>query len=35
MPQQQHKKVKLYTCMPDQTLQVSMSAVEPEWPGLL
>ena len=26
MPQQQHKKVKLYTCMPDQTLQVSMSA---------
>ena len=35
MPQQQHKKVKLYTCMPDQTLQVSMSAIEPEWPGFL
>ena len=35
MPKQQHKKVKLYTCMPDQTLQVSMSAIEPEWPGFL
>ena len=35
MPQQQHKKVKLYTCMPDQTLQVSISAIEPEWPGFL
>ena len=35
MPKQQHKKVKLYTCMPDQTLQISMSAIEPEWPGFL
>ena len=35
MPKQQHKKVKLYTCMPDQTLQVSMSEIDPEWPGFL